>query len=343
MALRRFYRYRYLFYALAVVLALAAVYRLLQPPAAKPPPYQWPPQRIKPFSPAPPPQPIPGEPQLDPAKYASEPMISIWWAQKGERLTLPLETYLEGVVAAEMDPSWPVEALAAQAITSRTLTLHAMETGLIRRLHHTDVSTVKEELQAYAPEKVNDSVREAVRRTRGEVLLYGGSLINAIYSSCNGQMSATKEEAFPQEIQTATPYFVAKPDTCFEYAPAREQTWTVDIPATEVAAAVGYRGNPADITILTKGPSGRILTIGAGDKQIYGAEFRQRLGYDRLKSTLITAMTYHDGVFTFQGQGWGNGVGLCQWGAYTYAQHGWRAHDIVRYYYEGVEIRKLWP
>lgn len=333
-------RYRYLFYIVAVAVVLTAGYRLLQPPAAKLP-VPWGPAPQAPPVPSSP-QPIPGEPLLDPAKYASEPMVSIWWAQKGERLTLPLETYLEGVVAQEAEPTWPVEALVAQAIAARTLTLHAMETGEIRRLHGTDVSTVKDELQAYAPEKVNDNVREAVRRSRGQVLVYGGSLINAIYSSCNGQMSATKDEAFPREIQTA-PYFTAKADTCFEYAPPQEQTWQVDIPAAEVAAAVGYRGNPADIAILSRGPSGRILTIGAGDKQIYGAELRQRLGYDRLKSTLVTAMTYHDGVFTFQGHGWGNGVGLCQWGAYTYAQHGWTGQDIARYYYEGAEIKKLWP
>ena len=89
---------------------------------------------------------------------------------------------MEGVIAKEMDPAWPEEALAAQAIASRTLTINAIETKTIRRLHDADVSTSKEELQAYAPEKVNEAVRHTVRRTRGKILLYKGSLVNAIYS-----------------------------------------------------------------------------------------------------------------------------------------------------------------
>lgn len=287
-------------------------------------------------------QPIPGVAPLDMNKYKMEPTITVWIADKGSVDRMPLEKYLEGVLAREMEPSWPIEALAAQAITSRTLTINAMEAGTIRRLHHADVSTAKEELQAYAPQLVNDNVREAVRRTRGQVLLYGGSLVNAIYSSCNGQIAATKEESFPKEIPTPTPYFQPVTDQCFQYAPAKEQSWMVKIPASEVAAAVGYHGNPRDITILEKGASGRILYIGAGNAKVYGSDFRKAMGYDRLKSTLITEMTYDGQSFVFKGMGWGNGVGLCQWGAYTFAQQGLNAENIVKKYYVGAEVKKLW-
>lgn len=287
-------------------------------------------------------QPIPGVAPLDINKYKDQPTITVWIADKGYVDRMPLEKYLEGVVAKEMLPDWPIEALAAQAITSRTLTLHAVEAGTIRRLHHADVSTSKEELQAYAPELVNDSVKEAVRRTRGEVLTYGGGLINAIYSSCNGQIAATKEESFPKEIPTPTPYFQPVHDQCFQYAPMKEQSWTVKIPGSEVASAVGYHGNPKDITILEKGPSGRILYIGAGAQKVYGSDFRKAIGYDRLKSTLITEMNYDGQNFVFKGMGWGNGVGLCQWGAYTFAQQGIKAEDIVKTYYVGAEVTKLW-
>lgn len=287
-------------------------------------------------------QPIPGVPPLDMNKYKNEPTITVWIADKGYVDRMLLEKYLEGVLAKEMHTDWPIEALAAQAITSRTLTLNAMEAGTIMRLHHADVSTSKEELQAYAPELVNDNVREAVRRTRGEVLTYAGGLVNAIYSSCNGQIAATKEESFPKEIPTPTPYFQPITDQCFQYAPMKEQSWMVKIPGSEVAAAVGYSGDPRDITILERGPSGRILYIGAGDKKIYGSDFRKTVGYDRLKSTLLTDMTYDGQSFVFQGMGWGNGVGLCQWGAYTFAQQGLKAEDIVKTYYVGAEVVKLW-
>lgn len=287
-------------------------------------------------------QPIPGVEPLDANKYKNEPTITVWIADKGYVDRMLLEKYLEGVLAKEVHTDWPIEALSAQAITSRTLTLHAMEAGTIMKLHHADVSTAKEELQAYAPELVNDNVREAVRRTRGEVLTYAGGLINAIYSSCNGQIAATKEESFPKEIPTPTPYFQPVTDQCFQHAPMKEQSWMAKIPGSEVAAAVGYSGNPGDIRILEKGPSGRILYIGAGDKKIYGSDFRKKLGYDRFRSTLITEMNYDGQSFIFKGMGWGNGVGLCQWGAYTFAQQGMKAEDIVKTYYVGTEVIKLW-
>lgn len=319
---------------------ITGAYTLLRPPAQKPVPA---PTEQAPTPPAvPSPQPIPGVPVFDASKYTSEPQVKVYLADKGNIETMSLEKYIEGVIAQEMEPDWPMEALAAQAIASRTLTISAIEAGTIKKLHNADVSTSKEELQAFAPQKVNDSVRQAVARTRGEVLLYAGGLVNAIYSSSNGQISATKEESFPKEITYDTPYFQPITDDSFKYTPENIKSWTVKIPGSEVASAIGYSGNPADIKILEKGPSGRILFIGAGDKKMYGSDFRRAVGYDRLKSTLITDMTYDGSNFVFKGMGWGNGVGLCQWGAYTFAQEGKQAEDIVKYYYRGAEVKKLW-
>ena len=330
-------------FAAIVILLAAGIYSLTRPPAPKPVPQTPTPAPSQPIQPAPPsPQPIPGVPTLDVSKYKTEPVIKVWRADRGYIETMALEKYLEGVIAREMEPHWPMEALAAQAIASRTLTINAMEAGTIRRLRNADVSTAKEELQAYAPERVNDAVRQAVRKTRGMTLLYAGGLVNAIYSSCNGQIAATREEGFPKEIPHPTPYFQPITDNCFEYAPDNIKSWSVKIPGTEVARAVGYSGNPGNIRILEKGPSGRILFVGVGDKKVYGADFRRAVGYDRLKSTLITEMTYDGSNFTFKGLGWGNGVGLCQWGAYTYAKQGWKAEDIIKHYYPGTEIKKLW-
>lgn len=322
-------------FTLIAILVVTGAYTLLRPPAQKPAPQLPGPNQPRP-------EPISGVPQFDVNKYKGEPTITVWVADKEQIVSMPLEQYLEGVVAQEMEADWPIEALRSQAIASRTLTLNAIEAGTIKKLHNTDVSTSKDELQAYAPQRINENIRQAIRSTRGQILLYAGGLVTAIYSSSNGQIAATKEESFPKEIPHQTPYFQPVTDNSYKYTPANIQSWTVKVSGAEVAAAVGYNGNPADITIMDKGPSGRILYIGAGDKKIYGADFRKAVGYDRLKSTLITEMTYDGSQFTFKGRGWGNGVGLCQWGAYTYAQDGLRAEDILQHYYVGAQIQKLW-
>ena len=325
--------------AVLVVALIAGIYALLRPPAPKPiPPPEPPPiQQLTPE-----PQPITGVPLFDKAKYKNEPTIKVWRSDKGYIESMALEKYIEGVIAQEMGPDWPLEALRAQAIAARTLTLSAIEAGTIRRLHNADVSTAKEELQAFAPQKVNGTVRQAVQSTRGKILLYAGGLVNAIYSSHNGQIAATREESFPKEIFHDTPYFQPVTDNSNQNAPANISSWSVKIPGSDVARAVGYQGKPGDITILQKGPSGRILFIGAGNKKVYGAEFRKAVGYDRLKSTLITEMKYDGSNFTFKGLGWGNGMGMSQWGAHAFAGQGKKGEDILKHYYVGTEVVKLW-
>ncbi len=83
---------------------------------------------------------------------------------------MPMEEYLTGVIAGEMDPDRPLEALAAQAVCARTETLKDMQQGIgPRRIHGTDACTSPQHLQAYAPSRVNAAVRQAVAMTRGGV------------------------------------------------------------------------------------------------------------------------------------------------------------------------------
>jgi stage II sporulation protein D len=43
-------------------------------------------------------------------------------------------------------------------------------------------------------------------------------------------------------------------------------------------------------------------------------------------------------TFFISGHGWGHGVGMSQYGAYGYAQHGWRYDRILKHYYSGTTI-----
>ena len=47
-------------------------------------------------------------------------------------------------------------------------------------------------------------------------------------------------------------------------------------------------------------------------------------------------------VFVFQGRGWGHGIGMSQWGAKAMAEKGWTAEKIVKYYYPGTELRRIY-
>jgi stage II sporulation protein D len=47
-------------------------------------------------------------------------------------------------------------------------------------------------------------------------------------------------------------------------------------------------------------------------------------------------------VFYFRGHGNGHGVGLSQWGAYGMASQGYSYEDILKYYYQGVQLKKIY-
>ncbi|HOV70259.1 MAG TPA: SpoIID/LytB domain-containing protein, partial [Clostridia bacterium] len=94
--------------------------------------------------------PLPAKKPLSPevTKYKSEPTISLYRSATGAKDYLKLEEYIKGVVAAEIGPKYPMEALKAQAIVARTMTLALInyENGT-RGKHNTDASDDHTEFQ----------------------------------------------------------------------------------------------------------------------------------------------------------------------------------------------------
>ena len=122
-----------------------------------------------------------------------EPTISVCFHETGEIKSMPLETYLEGVVAAEMDPNWPLAALEAQAIVARTFTLKKLQEGPLEG-RNAQASTDPKEFQAYDASRVNDRVRQAVSNTRGKIITYRGEPIRAWFHSSSGGKTASASE-----------------------------------------------------------------------------------------------------------------------------------------------------
>ena len=107
-----------------------------------------------------------------------------------------------------------------------------------------------------------------------------------------------------------------------------------------------------DIVPLKRGPSGRIVTLKiAGSKRtmIVGKELeiRRWLSKSHLYSSAFIVKIERDATglpknIIFHGAGWGHGVGLCQIGAAVMASKGFMAEEIVKHYFKGVELKKLY-
>src|SRR5690606_12526244 len=96
---------------------------------------------------------------------------------------LPMETYLPGVLHAELYPNWPLETYKAQAIAARSYTYFEMSLNR-GRTYDLEGSIAS---QAYAGASTSAVAHQAVAATRGVVLSWQGRVVPAFYSStCGG-------------------------------------------------------------------------------------------------------------------------------------------------------------
>lgn len=102
---------------------------------------------------------------------------------------LPLEQYLYSVVGMEVSPSWPEEALKAQAVAARTYALYQGTKYQIADVVDTTLSQAY-----YGMDKEHPNTIAAVDATAGEVMMLNGKLIEPLYSSNSGGMTADPGE-----------------------------------------------------------------------------------------------------------------------------------------------------
>lgn len=273
-------------------------------------------------------------------ELGEEPVIDVYFHEEGQVRSMPIEEYLEGVVAAEMDPGWPEEALSAQAIIARTFTLRKMEEGGVPG-RNADASTDHTEFQAYDADRVNDRVRSALKSCRGKIITYDGRPVLAWFHASSGGRTATPEEGLGFTGEE-TPYLRVIDDM----DETEDVTWdrTFSISEVEAAAAsLGYSVSPlTELEIGDEGPSGRALTLDMNGTSVPAPELRLALGPEDMRSTLLDEVEITNGEVRMNGRGFGHGVGLSQWGAWIMAQRGKSAEDIVKFYYRGVDIERRW-
>ncbi len=274
-----------------------------------------------------------------------EPQLKVYMKDSGQVKTMDFEEYIMGVVAAEMEPSWPVEALAAQAILARTFTLEKITQGGVPS-RNADASTDIEEFQAYDASRINNNIREAVKRTRGMVIAYNGKFVKAWFHANSGGKTATALEGLGFN-RVPSPYAVSVDDPASPQAAPPDQTnWTATFTTTELKKAVQDVGqNPGTINsieIAEKGSSGRATKLRVGSATVSAPALRLAIGSTRMRSTWIESATVQGNRVTMKGRGYGHGVGMSQWGAKGKADQGAKASDIVNFYFQGVTMHKIW-
>ena len=257
---------------------------------------------------------------------------------------IPLEEYLEGVLSSEVYENWPIEALKAQAVVSRT---YVLVKTLQNREEPYDVEST-EVHQKFVYNVNSQHIHAAVEHTRSLFILLNGKPIEAFFHSSSGGITESCGEIFQQDL----PYLRSIPDP---YSREHENVfWTLTKSGEEIKRALkgivdekyeSWRLN--NIELSDKTSSGRVkefsLLFGEQGRQIVRAHtFRLALDPKIFRSLLIleiqTEKTEDDTLFTFSGLGYGHGVGMSQWGAMNMALEGFTFENILTFYYRGTEL-----
>jgi stage II sporulation protein D len=288
---------------------------------------------------------------------------------------VPENRLLAGLVPAEIFPSAPDEALRAQAIAARGELLVKIGT---RHAGEPFRLCAETHCQVYAgASRETPRTTAAVEATRGEVLFEanGKDLVDTVYSANCGGHTEHSENVWPDLGAHATlrghrdsaadardPFaggvgdallerFLAAPPPSF-CGQARQQggtdrfRWTVTRKPDELARLLAaFRlGQVKAIEVLERGVSGRARAVRiTGDRgaETVRGELRIRQTFGGLRSSMFL-VEVTGGAATFTGGGFGHGVGMCQTGSIGMAETGKSYRDILRHYYQGSVLRKLW-
>lgn len=242
-----------------------------------------------------------------------------------------LEDYIRGILYHEVSHYWPMEVLKAQAIVCRTYAVYQMQENKLR-----DYDVTSDIYSQVYGGKTSERYRtsNAVDATRGTILTYQRKVFPAYFhSTCGGHT----EDAFLLWKTNIAPlkgvpcnFCEGSPHFNWHYVLTREEV-------RDKLVKGGFSINSIeDIAVMGKDASGRVTDLkivsAKNETKIPAKDFRNIIGPNIIRSANFTVNLIHGDV-VFEGLGWGHGVGLCQWGAYFMAKHGYNAGQILGYYY----------
>lgn len=274
--------------------------------------------------------------------YYSENMnVRVKRASKNIIEEVPFEDYIVGVLAGEMPVSFDLEALKAQAVAARTYVMKKMADNKDKEYDIVDTvqnqvyvsnEELKEKWQDNYSERIN-KVKQAVLDTKGEYLTYNGKIIEAFFFSTSVGKTENSEEIF----SSAEPY-LRSVDSSWdaEVSPVFSESNEFSLQEFYDKLNLKYQ-EKLNIKITETTSTGRIKEIKINNKTFTGSKVYSLL---ELRSTFFTIEQVGSNVVVTT-KGYGHGVGMSQYGALAMAKKGYKYDEILKHYYQGVDIEKI--
>lgn len=276
-----------------------------------------------------------------------ENQIKVYLSKENEICSLPLETYVAGVVASEMPVSFHQEALSAQAVAARSYALFKshLYSGEGCLTHPgADVCSSPGCCQGYRDpggEMYKNAIK-AAKDTENLIVTFRNHPIRALYHACSGGHTENAENVFSQALA----YLRGVPspgEEGYERYENRKNMHITDLieAFSDDEGIVFFMDYPLSeqLEILSLSDTGRVQEVRIGMNRVAGAEFRKKTGID----SLYFQMEFDDEneSVAFLTRGFGHGVGLSQAGAQAMAESGKTFEEILMHYYSGVEVKSI--
>lgn len=260
-----------------------------------------------------------------------------------ERITVvnfvDIEDYTKGVLPYEMNSSWPLESLKAQALCARTYVVSQFN-GY--RSYGFDV-TNDAYSQVYQGLNLATSTTDAaVDSTAGQYIWYQGHLCQTFFFSSDGGATESSLNVWGTDL----PYLIGVYDPYEDEVDTNYNSWSYTLSPSQIQSKINSKfgqglGPIASITPVYSDMENVIsLTFSDTSGRSYTVSRTNCYYALDLPSLRFTITQNSSGNFVIEGSGWGHNCGLSQWGAYAMAKnHDMTASQIIKFYYSGVYIR----
>ncbi len=242
-----------------------------------------------------------------------------------------MNEYLIGVLAGEVSPNWPCETLKAQAVVARTYAINYLsKNDYIPTTTAAQVYLDKDQMIAKFGanyDKFYNILKNAVLATADNVITHNNKLIDALYFSTAAgytlnssliwteNLPYTKTKASPWDI-SYSPYYYK------EYSFSKNYI-------TEIFGDY-------EIDVKLQNEQGYIESLYIDNKEYTATNIRTILG---LRSPIFL-ISFDQNNIVFKVFGFGHQVGMSQYGAYGLGISGYSYEQIIKYYYNNVEVYK---
>lgn len=278
--------------------------------------------------------------------------IDIYDSRKGELMIKPFEVLVKELVACSMPLTFHIEALKCQSIIMRTAVAKKLKVfGAQEKNSPLGADVLLEDFEGFMPLETYRSIwgeeyenyvsilEKAVNDTEGIIIFFNNKPIDARFHMVCGGATENSENVDGNIVQ-----YLRKVLCCYcDNTPYSFNYKDITIQDLQDKLGIQFPKESAIRTMeiqnilydIHRDEEGRVIKLKVAGKEFEGKELVKLLGLNS------TRFSWRPEKIRFFTTGMGDGVGLCQYGANKMAQEGKTAEEILKYYYTGINLKKI--